>query len=38
MKKDCTNPSAWVKHHDRYEQDYYSDGKAGQRVKVAGGR
>jgi predicted dithiol-disulfide oxidoreductase (DUF899 family) len=32
------NPSAWVKHHDRYEQDYYSDGKAGQQVKVAGGR
>jgi predicted dithiol-disulfide oxidoreductase (DUF899 family) len=26
------NPSAWVKHHDRYEQDYYADGKAGQQV------
>jgi predicted dithiol-disulfide oxidoreductase (DUF899 family) len=32
------NPSAWVKHHDRYEQDYYADAKAEQQTKVAGGR
>jgi predicted dithiol-disulfide oxidoreductase (DUF899 family) len=32
------NRSAWVKHHDRYEQDYYADAKPGQQTKVAGGR
>jgi predicted dithiol-disulfide oxidoreductase (DUF899 family) len=33
------NPSAWFKHHDRYEQDYYAEAKvAEQQTKVATGR
>jgi predicted dithiol-disulfide oxidoreductase (DUF899 family) len=30
------HPMAWVRHHDRYEQDYYADGSAAQRAKSAG--
>jgi predicted dithiol-disulfide oxidoreductase (DUF899 family) len=29
------NPMAWVRHHDKYEQDYY--GEAGKRAQSAGG-
>lgn len=30
-------PMAWIRHHDRYEQDYYADAPATPRAKSAGG-